>query len=333
MAGTSAAQRALIAIQRGDMTAAVRSLDAMTPGTRSRLAISAQQLAELATKPAPERAPKLRSRITKHNADSEIPLLSWSPLTVSLRDQATPQCGVVRLTDLQCDDVVVSVDFGFGHQFFRVVGRFASWVSLSPMRIEPDGLASDPKDEVWNFARAKAQYANVLISDGGGGRFVAMDYAGMPVFDPFAKPRQQLATKVQKLDNGCWQWVGRLDSKGYGALSWMGRGDKAHRVAYRLLVGEIPDGMTIDHLCHNADNSCLRDLACLHRRCVNPEHLEPVSLAENIKRRPPIGPARAAHCKRGHPFNEVNTYIRKDGRRLCRACSAASTRESRKRRG
>jgi HNH endonuclease len=72
-------------------------------------------------------------------------------------------------------------------------------------------------------------------------------------------------------ETGCWLWQGALHSAGYGFLSVGGRNQLAHRVAYRLFVGPIPDGLELDHLCRV-------------KHCVNPAHLEPVTTAENLRR-------------------------------------------------
>src|SRR5690349_5100392 len=70
---------------------------------------------------------------------------------------------------------------------------------------------------------------------------------------------------------GCVIYTGRERSRGYGGVSLGGRREgSAHRVAYELLVGAIPDGMTVDHVCHNRSTTCLGGPSCLHRRCVNP---------------------------------------------------------------
>jgi hypothetical protein len=111
--------------------------------------------------------------------------------------------------------------------------------------------------------------------------------------------------KVDKASdsNGCWLWTASIKTTGYGQIKG---GDKmllAHRVAYELVNGPIPVGMSIDHLCRV-------------RSCVNPEHLEVVSMAENVRRA-----TVKSHCLRGHEFTPENIYHRPDNhRRQCRAC-------------
>jgi hypothetical protein len=111
-------------------------------------------------------------------------------------------------------------------------------------------------------------------------------------------------------DNGCWPWLA-AKKWGYGCFALDGGRIqvRAHRYSYEVLVGPIPDGLTIDHLCRN-------------RGCVNPSHLEPVTMGINVLRGegPSAKNARATHCSRGHPYDEKNTYRRKDGGRDCRRC-------------
>ena len=105
----------------------------------------------------------------------------------------------------------------------------------------------------------------------------------------------------------CWLWTAEyLMPNGYGQLGVGGAAggmQYAHRVAYELLVGPIPDGLEIDHL-------------CFVRHCVNPDHLEPVTHAENVRRQK----ARITHCPQGHAYDAANTHIGKKGERKCRAC-------------
>jgi hypothetical protein len=96
--------------------------------------------------------------------------------------------------------------------------------------------------------------------------------------------------------------------KGYGVLSTVDGNRYAHRLAYELLVGPIPEGLHIDHLCRRPE-------------CVNPAHLEPVTNVENIRRgNAGLFQASKTHCKQGHPYDEKNTLIRRSGGRACREC-------------
>ena len=106
----------------------------------------------------------------------------------------------------------------------------------------------------------------------------------------------------------CWLWLGALDRDGYGQVSVSSRTRRAHRWVWTVLVGEIPKGLVIDHLCRV-------------KSCVNPDHMEPVTRAENVMRGygPPAKHARQSHCNRGHPLSGDNLYQAR-GRRYCRAC-------------
>ena len=102
---------------------------------------------------------------------------------------------------------------------------------------------------------------------------------------------------------GCWPWLAALDRKGYGAFYDGYRMRRAYRFGYEALVGPIPSGLELDHLCRN-------------RGCVNPSHLEPVTHSENVRRG---GNALKVSCPTGHPYDRVDP---KTGGRRCRRCHA-----------
>jgi hypothetical protein len=115
----------------------------------------------------------------------------------------------------------------------------------------------------------------------------------------------------------CWEWTAGRDKNGYGQFrSDDGVTTKAHRLLWELLVGSIPEGLELDHLCRNPS-------------CVNPAHLEPVTHAENVARgQAGAHHARKTHCPRGHEYSETNTYVRPDrlNRRECIICRSDAAR-------
>ncbi|MFI6103193.1 HNH endonuclease signature motif containing protein [Streptomyces sp. NPDC051310] len=113
--------------------------------------------------------------------------------------------------------------------------------------------------------------------------------------------------RVKKTES-CWLWTAHLTAAGYGQISVDGNVRLAHRVAYQLLKGEIPGDLCLDHLCRV-------------RSCVNPDHLEPVTLRENTRRGFPGAPQKArTHCPRGHEYDADNTRVNRRGQRSCKAC-------------
>lgn len=135
--------------------------------------------------------------------------------------------------------------------------------------------------------------------------------------------------KVEKTDE-CWVWTA-AKTAGYGRFWQDGKMLNAHRVAYEMLVGPIPDGLQLDHLCRN-------------RACVRPDHLEVVTQQENISRgdvgrhgnnaNAGSNNREKTHCARGHEYTPENTYLTKqgpDGRqrhRNCRECQREANRRS-----
>lgn len=137
----------------------------------------------------------------------------------------------------------------------------------------------------------------------------------------------RFAAKIAVAENGCWHWTASLHPTGYGRFGIKNRIYKAHRVAYEAVRGPIAPGLCIDHVCHNRDSACGGAWGCLHRRCVNPAHLEAVSIVENVMRGQSFfaRQARATHCRNGHPFDADNTYVTKQGRH-CKTCRLANNR-------
>lgn len=135
----------------------------------------------------------------------------------------------------------------------------------------------------------------------------------MPVADRFW-------SKVTKTD-GCWVWAASRGRQGYGHFDLDGKIEKAHRVAYQLVLGPIPDGAFILHSCDNPP-------------CVNPAHLRVGTHVDNMRdmverqRHPSLN---KPECVNGHPYNEANTYRKPNGYRGCRTCRTAAKRAHRER--
>lgn len=123
--------------------------------------------------------------------------------------------------------------------------------------------------------------------------------------------KESIEERLDKTDgeSGCWVWSGMVNQDGYGLVKIRGKRVMVHRAYLQETGVSIPEGLTVDHLCRN-------------RACANPDHLELVTNLENVMRgfSPPAVNARKTECKRGHPFDAVNTYVAPNGNRACKEC-------------
>jgi len=135
--------------------------------------------------------------------------------------------------------------------------------------------------------------------------------------------RRALQAKIEAQPSGCWIWTGVINRYGYGVHARSRERMAAHRYAYLLLVGPIPTDGHIDHVCHTrVRDQCTDPARCMHRRCVNPAHLQVVENRTNvIEGNSPAGlNARKRHCDSGHEFSPANTRISPQGHRVCKEC-------------
>lgn len=149
----------------------------------------------------------------------------------------------------------------------------------------------------------------------------------MERIDPVARFWQN----IERVDSGCWLWIGYVNKRtGYGQFSPdPTRLMVAHRFMYETLVEPIPEGLVLDHVCHSIDLSCVGG-ACVHRRCVNPSHLEPVTHRENVRRG---RVSNRSHCPNGHPVTKDSHMTPPSGGRHCKQCHADLENERRRRQG
>ena len=175
----------------------------------------------------------------------------------------------------------------------------------------------------WRRDRAPAYSARLCRR-----AFRRVGYEGGTVMTKRGSPVwQRLLERIELTPGGCWLWTGTKNPRGYGKMTIGGRRGtqkETHRLAYQEFKGEIPDGLVLDHLCEV-------------RHCMNPDHLEPVSRYENMRRGHDYeslraGGYRRTHCTYGHEYTEDNTYMSWTGRnwaQRCRTCLRAKRRKER----
>lgn len=141
--------------------------------------------------------------------------------------------------------------------------------------------------------------------------------------------------------DGCWPWTLSTTSVGYGQVVMQGKRYATHVFAYMDRVGPVPEGLHLDHTCHNLDLSCSGGRECAHRRCCNPRHLVPKTPRDNLdsanlpRQRGPF----VEQCPQGHLYDEENTgWITRGARggkhpgrreRYCKACHRERARQRR----
>lgn len=127
--------------------------------------------------------------------------------------------------------------------------------------------------------------------------------------DYLASIKERIESRYEITEDYCWEWTGWRFPYGYGGISIRSQMQGAHRVYYQIINGFIDDDLVIDHLCENPP-------------CINPDHLEPITLGENTLRGRSMTAEnkRKTHCLEGHEFTPENTTMRGTSR-ICRACN------------
>ncbi len=138
----------------------------------------------------------------------------------------------------------------------------------------------------------------------------------LPALDPMTVLRrlpQRLVNRLlaPKTETACWLWLGAKNKGGYGHMWFQGRLQYVHRIAHEQVIGPIPEGMVVDHLCNT-------------RLCANPSHLIATTHRDNILRGTGFSARNAikTHCRNGHRLagDNLSVYSLKHGRRICRIC-------------
>ena len=139
-----------------------------------------------------------------------------------------------------------------------------------------------------------------------------MRYAGvMPKREPTL---DRFLRKFMVSESGCHQWTAATQKDGYAIISDAGKPVLAHRWSYQHFIGPIPDGLTVNHRCRN-------------RPCVNPDHLELLTHADNVRYSADLGAYQAGDtCRRGHAWDG---HFKSTGARRCVRCEAARAKAKR----
>lgn len=128
---------------------------------------------------------------------------------------------------------------------------------------------------------------------------------------------QRIARRSVRVDLGhatpCSVWTGAT-IHGYGKMKRDGRMVPVHVAAWESVHGAVPEGMQVDHLCHDSA-TCAGGWSCPHRACHEISHLQVVTGGENIRR------GKDGRCVHGHLLAGSNLHVRPCGRRMCRACN------------
>lgn len=129
---------------------------------------------------------------------------------------------------------------------------------------------------------------------------------------PLVPLEEKFWAKVEKTET-CWLWTAGKNGTGYGVIKHGADHWTAHRLSYTWARGPIPDGLELDHLCRV-------------RECVNPDHMEPVTHLENVRRgHAGLRFRERNKCSKGHEYTPETTYRSlKDGSRVCRTCMRAA---------
>lgn len=131
---------------------------------------------------------------------------------------------------------------------------------------------------------------------------------GSPTGTRRPTPETRFFRKLRQVGD-CWVWTAATDQSGYGLFQGGDRMIRSHIWSYNFFIGEVPEGLQLDHLCRN-------------RPCCNPWHLDPVTPLVNTQRG--IGSGSRTRCPQGHPYDLINTYRTPSGKRVCRRCAQAS---------